>query len=247
MILYFSGTGNSRYIAGKIGAVLNDELISINDRIKNMDFSEIPADKLIFVLPTYAWRIPRVVEEWINKVQFTDRAKAYFVMNCGDQIGNAGKYISKLCQNKGFIDMGVYEVLMPENYIAIYSAPGKEETAKIIAAAEPQISEAIAFIKADKHFPVHKPKLIDRVDSDLVNPVFYRFIVSAKKFTADKRCVSCGRCEKACPLNNIKLTDGKPVWSDHCTHCMACICTCPTEAIEYGKHTKGLRRYYCEG
>lgn len=34
MILYFSGTGNSRYIAQRIAESLGDELLSMNDRIK---------------------------------------------------------------------------------------------------------------------------------------------------------------------------------------------------------------------
>lgn len=246
MILYFSGTGNSRYIARKIGTALGDDIVSINDRIKSGDFSEISAERLIFVLPTYAWRIPRVAEDWINKTQFTGGAKAYFVMNCGDEIGDAGKYAARLCKNKGFCDMGTYEVVMPENYIAIYSAPDKEEEGRIIAAAAPKISEAIACIKEEKHFPIHKTGLTDKVKSDLINPIFYRFIVKDKQFTVTDKCISCGKCEKICPLNNIKMADGKPVWNGHCTHCMACICTCPKEAIEYGKHTKGLRRYYCD-
>ena len=58
-------------------------------------------------------------------------------------------------------------------------------------------------------------------------------------------CIGCGKCEKACPLNNIKLVDHRPVWGKRCTHCMACICRCPKEAIEYGKHSEGLPRYVC--
>ncbi|MBP9515735.1 MAG: 4Fe-4S binding protein, partial [Clostridia bacterium] len=46
-----------------------------------------------------------------------------------------------------------------------------------------------------------------------------------------------------CVLNNIELKNGKPVWGKSCTHCMACINFCPTNAIEYGKHSIGLRRY----
>ena len=46
------------------------------------------------------------------------------------------------------------------------------------------------------------------------------------------------------PLNNIRLENGKPVWGKHCTHCMACICYCPKEAIEYGKKSKGKPRYH---
>lgn len=53
-------------------------------------------------------------------------------------------------------------------------------------------------------------------------------------------CVGCGLCERVCPLGNIALEGGKPAWRGTCTHCMACICRCPAEAIEYGKHSEGL-------
>ena len=41
MILYFSGTGNSRYVARKIAQELNDELISLNQLIKEEKIAEI--------------------------------------------------------------------------------------------------------------------------------------------------------------------------------------------------------------
>lgn len=47
-------------------------------------------------------------------------------------------------------------------------------------------------------------------------------------------------------MNNIQLIDGKPVWGKNCTHCMACICYCPQEAIEYGKKSVGKPRYRFE-
>lgn len=72
MILFFSGTGNSRYIARRLAAALGDELVSVNDRIKSGDTGAVRADgRLIFVTPTYGWRIPRVVEEWIRRVEFS--------------------------------------------------------------------------------------------------------------------------------------------------------------------------------
>ena len=36
MILYFSGTGNSRYAAQYIGNIIGDEIVSINDKIKKL-------------------------------------------------------------------------------------------------------------------------------------------------------------------------------------------------------------------
>ena len=47
-------------------------------------------------------------------------------------------------------------------------------------------------------------------------------------------------------MNNIRLQNGKPLWGGRCTHCMACIGYCPTEAIEYGKKSVGKPRYHFE-
>ena len=58
-------------------------------------------------------------------------------------------------------------------------------------------------------------------------------------------CVSCGKCAAVCPLGNIAMVARKPRWGGDCTHCMACICGCPAEAIEYGKKSLGKPRYQC--
>ena len=71
-------------------------------------------------------------------------------------------------------------------------------------------------------------------------------LVKSKAFYATDDCVGCGKCVKLCPLNNVKLVDGKPVWGNNCTHCMACICYCPKEAIEYGRKSQGKLRYHIE-
>ena len=71
MILYFSGTGNSQYIAERIAVALCDELLSMNDRIKAGESSPVTSDKrLVIVTPTYAWRIPRIVRDHLAETDF---------------------------------------------------------------------------------------------------------------------------------------------------------------------------------
>ena len=55
-----------------------------------------------------------------------------------------------------------------------------------------------------------------------------------------------GKCVQVCPLNNVQLKNGKPAWGSNCTHCMACICYCPAEAIEYDKKSEEKPRYTFE-
>ena len=82
MVLYFSGTGNSRYVAQKIAEISCDDVISINQRLKAQDYGRISSDKpLVFVGPVYAGRLPRVMDEYIKKVNFTGTKCAYFILS----------------------------------------------------------------------------------------------------------------------------------------------------------------------
>ena len=247
MVLYFSGTGNSRYIAKRIADALRDNLFGINDRIKSNDTSPVESDsRLVIVTPTYAWRIPRIVRNWLLKTDFPNGKQVWFVMDCGSEIGNAAKFNRELCEKKHLTYMGTAQIVMPENYIAMFNAPTASESRKIIAAAEPDIDRVIASIKESKSFVPPRNNLYDRFMSGPVNSIFYSVAVKSKDFAAGSACIGCGKCAELCPLNNITLENGKPVWGANCTHCMACICYCPTKAIEYGKKSAGKPRYNFE-
>ena len=247
MIFYFSGTGNSKYVAKQIAKITNEELVSINEKLKNYDTSEITVqDRLIFVVPTYSWQIPRVVRNWILKTDFKDTKNTWFVMTCGSEIGNAEKYNKKLCDEKGFNYMGSAQVVMPENYIAMFNTPSEDEIEKLFDKANIQIENIANQIKENKPFETPRNNFYDKFMSGPVNMLFYPMFVKDKDFYADDKCTNCGKCVKVCPLNNIEIKNNKPIWNKNCTHCMACISYCPTSAIEYGKKSIGKQRYRCE-
>ena len=247
MILYFSGTGNSRYAAQRMAEALGEPLLCLNDRIKAGDTAPIETGpRLILVTPTYAWRIPRIVEDWLLRTELVGARQAWFVMTCGSEIGSAAKYNRALCQARGIGYMGTAQLIMPENYIAMFNAPQPEEARQIVARAQPDIDRAIAAVRDGNAFPPPRDNLYDRLMSGPVNPIFYACIVKAKAFTVSDACTGCGQCARRCPTNSITIRDGRPVWGQGCTHCMACICYCPAEAIEYGKKSLGKPRYHFE-
>ena len=247
MILYFSGTGNSRYIAQRIAGQTGDTQLNINERIKAGDTSPISSEgPLVIVTPTYAWRIPRVVRDWLLQTHFPNGGKVWFVMNCGSEIGGADRYNRALCRKTGLTCMGTAQIIMPENYIAMFNAPDRDTSRAIIAKAEPDIDRAAELIAQGSSFPPTRDALYDRAMSGPVNPFFYAFCVKSSPFIVSDSCTGCGQCVRRCPLNNVSLRDGRPMWGSDCTHCMACICYCPAEAIEYGKKSVGKPRYHME-
>ncbi len=245
MILYYSGTGNSEYIAKILSKNIGERLVSANELIKKGELCEMQdGERLIFVSPVYAWRLPRIFQKFIADSGFN--GQAYFVLTCGDSICNAQKYLKRFCKKIGLELMGVSEIVMPENYIAMFSASPKAEIPQIISRAETKTLSLVASIINNQKLSPVKTNLLGKfLSSALVNGGFYAFCISAKKFYATEKCISCGRCVSVCPLNNIKLVDGAPKWGKDCTHCMACINKCPSLAIEYGKKTKRKDRYVC--
>lgn len=243
MVLYFSGTGNSRYAARKIAEISKDEMISINQKIKKKDYSAVSSEKpLVFVGPVYAGRLPRIMDDYIKKVHFTGTKQAYFIGTCAATPWETVKYVEKLCREKSFSLMGFNSIVMPQGYIAGGGTQPKEINDKILSDAEPKIIKIAEIIRDKQPLPGEQPG--KAIMSKVLNPVMYSMMIRAKDFEVTDKCTGCGKCEARCPLNNIKLVNGRPVWGKECTHCMACIAGCPAEAVEYGKKTKGKPRYY---
>ena len=121
MILYFSGTGNSRYVARRMADALHEPLCNMNDRIKAGDTAPVETGaRLIIVTPTYAWRIPRIVQDWLLRTALTGTAQAWFVMTCGSEIGSADKYNRALCQEKHLTCMAPAPLVVGEERAGDY-------------------------------------------------------------------------------------------------------------------------------
>lgn len=247
MVVYFSGTGNSRRAAQVLAHALSDELLDAFGFIRDGIAADLVSTaSWVFVCPTYAWQIPHIFRDFILSGSFAGCRDAYFVMTCGSEAGNAEKEIRALCGQKGFAFRGLLEVIMPENYIAMFSAPDAAEAAPIIERADRRILEAAPCILAGKDFPERKTAALDALKSGPVNRLFYRLFVKADSFIVSGSCIGCGKCMRSCVTANIAPdATGKPIWGDRCTHCMACICGCPVGAIEYGRKSKGQPRYQC--
>ncbi len=92
----------------------------------------------------------------------------------------------------------------------------------------------------DFKLPPTVPGLHDRIFG-LLYPIF-RNAFSVFPRTIKSRCVSCGTCRDACPMQIITVTDKTPAQIDtkKCIRCYCCHEMCPHDAIEL--HTSHLYR-----
>ncbi len=59
MIFYFSGTGNTRFVAKEIAAGIGEELLFIPDLIREnrYEFTLQPEETVGFCFPTHGWQL----------------------------------------------------------------------------------------------------------------------------------------------------------------------------------------------
>lgn len=246
MIVYFSGTGNSRWCAQLLADKLQDELLDCRGYIKNGIQAELISGKpWVFVAPTYAWQMPKLFLDFIRRSWLQGSQDAYFVMTCGSDIGEAAKHNCSLCNELKLNYKGTLPIAMPENYIALFNVPSEEKCKRMLEEAKPLLEAAAERILAGESLIEKKPSVLDKLKSGAVNKGFNQYYIKADKFYATSQCIGCGKCVSDCVLNNISLKTGHPKWGNNCSHCMACICGCPVEAIEYGSVSRGKRRYNC--
>lgn len=244
MIFYFSGTGNSRYVAEQIADATKDSLVSITkeELKKNTEYILQDGEKLGFVFPIYWWGMPTLVEEFIQKIKLIvkDNNYIYGVSTYGLQSHNGLIDLKKLLLKKGIHLHAVFEVKMVDNYVVAYDIAEKEKQETIYKNAEIKIEEVICEIVNEK-----QTKITDIIGTT-IKPVihnFYKMTDHRKKFYATDNCTSCGLCEKNCPCQAIVIENNSPVWKENCSFCLKCIHSCPVQALQYGKGTIKRSRY----
>ena len=253
MILYFSGTGNTRWVAQQIAEAIGEQLLYIPDLIKEGNYQlTLKADERLGIcFPTHGWQPPRIVREFIRKMTISGIEKPRFcwaLTTCGDSAGEAMTILNKELEKKRMKAESLFSVIMPETYVCLpfmYTDSEEKEQRKI-AQAKQQIVHIIDIIKACCQGVEELEKgATPRLYSYVIGGYFNKKMVTDRKFTVDSDvCIKCGKCVKVCPVDNIEGTP--PVWmhSGKCTSCLACYHYCPVHAINFGKITRKRDQYY---
>ncbi len=241
MILYFSGNGNSRWVAEQLAMQTHDKALDMTMYIRegiSPETLKIDDERLGVVFPIHSWYAPRPVVKFIERLPNNIGYK-YVVATCGD---DAGKAMQRLY--KHFRWDAAWTVIMPNTYIPMFNLDSDElALSKIKKAREwvlPSIAEKI--LRKSKEESVREGGF-PWLKTYVVQPLFAKFVVRSHGFHVEGDCILCGTCVKSCPVGNVRLEDAGPKWQDKCIHCMACVHGCPLHIIQYAHSTQKRGRY----
>jgi len=247
MVFYFSGTGNSLYVAKKVVEHFEQNLISIAEcTYKNrFSFKLAKEEPIIFVFPIYSWAPPKIVLDFIDKLQFDnfENNQVSVLITCGENIGNSLELLVKHFGQNMTLNCG-FSVIMPSNYMILGEIETKEVQTKVLKEVDPRLTEIFEVMKSKphRHFDAAKGP-VPFILTHVVGTLFNKFAVDPKPFFAKDNCTGCGICAHVCTTKNIVVEQTKVTWGSQCTQCLACINYCPVQAIEYGKKTLNKGRY----
>lgn len=246
-IYYFSGTGNSRYVAKRIQDKLGEtEIVKITAALRDNP-PTVAADVVGIVFPVYAWGPPNMVAQFLKRVTIKQPQYVFVVATNGGGPENALLSTNNLLQKKGLTVHAAFDLTMPGNFITGGNPPSPTEARALLQKQEPELTKICDMIAARQPHPATSvATLTGKLKTTFVHPLF---LLGAPKqglkFSATTACTGCGACAKICPANNITLnSDKRPIWQAHCEFCLACINWCPAQAIESGKATEGRNRYH---
>lgn len=253
MILYFSGTGNTRFVARRLAGILCDELLCMEPREKTAA-RIVTGKRVVWCFPTYSWGVPPVVADFIKNtgLEFDPEARHFMVTTCGDDMGYADRQWRKLIRQRGWISAGAFAIQMPNTYVLMkgFDTDSPDVATKKLAASMRRVEEVG---RAIENYAPGSPDMLIRgsfpmIKTSVIYPWFVRHAMSPKPFHATAACVGCGRCATTCPCANITMEKEaggyrRPQWHDHCALCLRCYHICPQHAVAYGKTTDGKGQY----
>jgi formate hydrogenlyase subunit 6/NADH:ubiquinone oxidoreductase subunit I len=251
-IYYFSGTGNSLYIAKELQKLLPDtKLIPVMNEI-NLNKIEIDVDSIGFVFPVHAFSLPIPVKDFLKKAVFPSSCYTYAIATRGGSPCNVFRDMELLLKKQAVELDAYYFIDMPNNFTHMVETPREDEVMMLNTSVSEKLSTIsdVIYNKRKFHDKNHNKSFFRKqILFPVLSVIFHKtgYLHTNKKFYADSKCTGCGLCARLCLINRIDLDGGKPRWNNDssCIFCFACINYCPAKAIQIRGSKSDTKGRYC--
>lgn len=246
VILYFSGTGNSKFIAKEFAIGMNCEAYSIEEEV---DFHALISehDQIAFSYPIYGSCVPLILRDFVAAHLEALRDKALIILSTQYFFsGDGARVFTDLLKDIPYRVIYAEHFNMPNNICNLFFFPIANDE-KIIKQLEKNrmkikrvcediinhvtlrrgfnpISECLGFVTQRSYFPAGEKRAI-------------------KDVRIEDTCVLCGLCIETCPTKNLFKAEGRIQGLGKCTLCYRCVNLCPQKSITVLIHAKVLKQY----
>ena len=237
-IYYFSGTGNTEYVARKLQQGFQErsefcDVLPLEEiTLGRAKFSEGSYDLVGLGFPVHALDAPQIFRDFIELLPFC-RQDYFLFKTAGDRFlwGGSSYAIRLKLANRGWKLKHEAFYRMPSN---VFTRVNSNKITLRAAQAGEAAKKAVDEILAGE-----KKLLPSNAVMRLANG-FNRFESTGCKhgsgdWFADEKCSKCGLCVVKCPTGNISFQDGGLHFADKCIFCLRCRWNCPASAIHHRK------------
>lgn len=218
VIYYFSGRGNSLSVAQGLARLVSDTEIRPMSSVQGE--AVLPDGRVGFILPVIDFGIPAYVRDFVKRLKADGKQRYLFaVITCGGLPGASMASVKGLLQKRG--------LTLSAGWILTFGR-------RMMTDGEwrAKLEEMAEAIEKKAGIPVPPAAKKDHLLTGVLNPLARLMIPKEdKKFRVDGSCAGCGICQSVCPVGNIQIENGRPVWLHKCQQCAACFSWCPQKAI----------------
>lgn len=242
--IYFSGTGNSEYIAQRFSEKMKAKCHSIEE---NIDFEHLLARTNVIAVcyPIYGSCVPRIMREFVEKHKRAFRRKKLIIF-CTQMMfsGDGARAFTRLLSGCHNHVIYAEHFNMPNNISNFFLFPIREkERIRKVNAANKKLDVVCSNIKKGvikKRGWSKFAHLLGKMQNSS-----YPAIEEKQKgsFVADSNCIQCGLCVKHCPMKNLELDEAGVKQKNNCILCYRCVNLCPKKAATVFIHKKPKQQY----
>lgn len=239
LLVYYSGTGNGKYLTEKLTARLQDKGYEVDVyRINPLNLEKLDYSKYDLVgvgYPIYGFNMPGIVHRFFKKQKFEPNQRIFVYKNSGEtykENDSSSLVLRKFIKRSKACLTNEYHFMMPYNIHFRYD----EKLVKEMLVMDDKLMDILVKEVTENIPNIKKYKFRNNLINRLFRLTYIGGNVNVRFYKVDQnKCIKCGLCVKGCQMKNIYFNKkGNIAFHHKCLMCMYCTLNCPKDAIKMG-------------